>query len=136
MPGRRIIRCAFVALAGTLIAGVAAAPAPAATPRKTIATELDRLYERGQIDQATYDADRAVHADVKRTIRRLSGARSAELAGVLATVEGMAARGSLRASRLPPLFLTLQRNREWWSSQPLLAYGQRVTFEGSELVWQ
>jgi hypothetical protein len=112
------------------------APAHAAKPRKTLARELNTLYQRGLIDQATYDADRAIHSDVKRTIRQLSGARKTELAGVLATVEGMAARGSLRASRLYPLFLTLQRNREWWSSQPLLSNGQRITFAGSELVWQ
>jgi hypothetical protein len=55
---------------------------------------------------------------------------------VLATVQGIAARGQLRAGRLFPLFLTLQRNAEWWSTQPLLASGQRVTFSGSELVWQ
>ena len=48
----------------------------------------------------------------------------------------MARRGALRASRLAPLFLTLQRNREWWSAQPLLSSGQRVTFQDSELVWQ
>ena len=48
----------------------------------------------------------------------------------------MAARGQLRAGRLYPLFLTLQRNAEWWSAQPLLVSGQRVSFEGSELVWQ
>jgi hypothetical protein len=136
MPARRTSRCALIALACALLPCASASVAHAGKPRKTIARELTRLYERGQIDQATYDADRAVHADVKRTIRRLSGARRQELAGVLATIEGMAARGSLRASRLYPLFLTLQRNREWWSSQPLLASGQRVTFEGSELVWQ
>ena len=136
MPGRRTIRCALIALAGTLIAALAAAPASAAKPRSAIVSALDRLYERGEIDQLTYDTDRAIHADVKRTIRRLSGARRAELAGVLASVEGMAARGSLRASRLPPLFLTLQRNREWWTTQPLPAAGQRVSFAGSELVWQ
>ena len=55
---------------------------------------------------------------------------------MLATVERMAARGALRASRLAPLFLTLQRNREWWSAQPLLISGQRVSFQDSELVWQ
>jgi D-glucuronyl C5-epimerase C-terminus len=136
MPGRKSIRCALIALFGTLIAGAAAPPTPAAKPRSAIVRALERLYERGDIDQATYDADRAIHADVKRTIRRLSGARRAELAGALATVEGMAARGSLRAQRLPPVFLGLQRNREWWSTQPLLASGQRVGFAGSELVWQ
>ena len=119
-----------------LLTAAGGASARAAEPRKTIARELDKLHASGAIDQATYDADRAIHADVKRTVRRLTGARRAELAGVLAAVEGMAARGSLRASRLYPLFLTLQRNREWWSSEPLLAAGQRVTFEDSELVWQ
>src|SRR5215218_3314333 len=136
MARRRTPGCAWIAVACALLLGAGAPVAHAAKPRKTIARELAKLYERGKIDQVTYDADRAIHADVKRTIRRLRGARRAELAGVLASVEGMAARGALRASRLYPLFLTLQRNSEWWSSQPLLAAGQRVGFEGSELVWQ
>jgi hypothetical protein len=119
-----------------LLLGAGGAAAHAKKPRKTVARELDKLYRTGAIDQATYDADRAIHADVKRTIRGLTGTRRTELAGVLATVERMAARGSLRAGRLYPLFLTLARNREWWSSQALLGAGQRVTFEDSELVWQ
>ena len=135
MGPRRTSRCALAALCCLLAFGTGAAVADAAK-RKAIARELDRLYARGAIDQATYDADRAIHRDVKRTIRRLTGARRVELAGVLATVERIAARGSLRASRLYPLFLTLDRNREWWSTQALLASGQRVTFEDSELVWQ
>jgi D-glucuronyl C5-epimerase C-terminus len=135
MGPRRTSRCALAALLCLLALGSGAAVADAAKP-KTIARELDKLYQRGAIDQATYDADRAIHRDVKRTIRRLTGARKVELAGVLATTERIAARGSLRASRLFPLFLTLQRNREWWSTQALLASGQRITFEDSELVWQ
>src|SRR5688500_1436900 len=136
MPGRRTPRCAWIALLCALLLGGGAAAAHAAKPRKTVARELGSLYQSGAIDQATYDADRAIHADVKRTIRGLTGTRRTELAGVLATVERMAARGSLRAGRLYPLFLTLARNREWWSSQALLGAGQRVTFEDSELVWQ
>jgi hypothetical protein len=136
MARRRTPSCASIAVACAFLLAAGAPVAYAAKPRKTIARELEKLYQRGKIDQATYDADRAVHADVKRTIGSLRGARRAELAGVLASVEGMAARGALRASRLYPLFLTLQRNREWWSSQPLLAAGQRVGFAGSELVWQ
>ena len=135
MARRRTIRCAGVALLCALPLGAGAPAAPAAKPR-TAGSELEKLYARGAIDQATYDADRAILADVRRTIRRLSGARKVELAGVLASVQGMAARGSLRASRLYPLFLTLQRNREWWSAEPLLASGQRVTFPDSELIWQ
>src|SRR5215207_11520732 len=136
MARRRTTRCASVAVVFALLLGAGGATGHAAKPRKTVARELAKLYQRGEIDQATYAADRAVHLDVKRMIKRLTGTRKAELGGVLATVERMAARGSLRTSRLYPLFLTLARNREWWSTQPLLASGQRVTFVGSELVWQ
>jgi D-glucuronyl C5-epimerase C-terminus len=135
MATRRTIDCACVALAFMLGLTLGVPEAPAAQ-RATIVRELDRLLAEGQIDQATHDADRAIHADVKRRIRTLTGARRAQLAGALATVDGMAARGHLQAPRLYPLFLTLQRNAEWWSSQPLLVYGQRVSFTGSELVWQ
>jgi D-glucuronyl C5-epimerase-like protein len=127
--------CSWVAVLCTLVIG-ASAPAADAAKKKTISRELSRLYSTGAIDRATYDADRAIYNEVKRQIKRLSGAREAQLAGVLATVEGMAARGQLRASRLYPVFLTLQRNAEWWSSQPLLGSGQRISFPDSELVWQ
>ncbi len=129
--------CIWIALicAGAFALG-ASAPTAHAAKKKTIASELNKLRAAGAIDQATYDADRAIHADVKRRIKSLSGARKAQLAGALATVEGIAARGQMRAARLYPLFLTLQRNAEWWSAQPLLANGQRVSFSGSELVWQ
>jgi hypothetical protein len=136
MARRRTSRCAAIAILCALLGGAWSAAAQAKERRRTIASELQKLYERGSIDQATYDADRAIHADVKRTIRSLEGARKLQLAGVLASVQRMAASGSMRAARLYPLFLTLERNREWWSSGPLLAPGQRVTFEGSELVWQ
>jgi hypothetical protein len=131
----RRLDCLCVALLCTLALG-AAVPAVDAAQKKTIARELSRLHATGAIDQVTYDADRAIYLDVKRRIKRLTGTRQAQLAGALATVQGIAARGQLRASRLYPLFLTLQRNAEWWSAQPLLANGQRVTFSGSELVWQ
>ena len=132
----RTFDCALIALLCSLTLGVAGPAAHAKKPRKTIARELNKLYLRGAIDEPTYAADRAVYKDVKRRIRHLRGTRKNELRGVLRTVQGIAARGSLRASRLYPLFLTLQRNAEWWSTQPLLASGQRVTFEDSELIWQ
>jgi hypothetical protein len=135
MDKRRKIGYVCIALLCTLALGANAHAADAAK-KKTIARELSKLAASGAIDQATYDADRAIYLDVKRRIKQLTGARKAQLAGALATVEGIAARGQLRASRLYPLFLTLQRNAEWWSTQPLLANGQRVTFSGSELVWQ
>src|SRR5918994_4818548 len=136
MARRRTLDCLCIALLCMLALGAIVAQPAGAAKKKTLARELTKLYETGKIDQATYDSDRAVHREVKRRIRRLTGARKAQLAGALAAVEGIAARGRLRAGRLFPLFLTLQRNAEWWSTQPLLYSGQRVTFDGSELVWQ
>ncbi len=52
------------------------------------------------------------------------------------TLEDIARRRQLTPSRLAPLFLTLERNREWWTEGPLLASGRRVGFEGSQIVWQ
>ena len=103
MARRRTNRCALIALLCTLFLGVGGGVAHAAKPRKTIASEFGKLYAQGEIDQPTYDTDRAIHAGVKSTIRGLTGARKAELAGVLAGVEGITARGWMRASRLYPL---------------------------------
>jgi hypothetical protein len=51
-------------------------------------------------------------------------------------VDDIARRGQLTAARLPALVLTLRRNREWWTTGPLLRPGARVGFKGSNLVWQ
>jgi hypothetical protein len=136
MARRRTLCCALIALLSSLALAVGVPAADAAKQRRTIASELLKLYRSGAIDQVTYDTDRAILSGVKASIRRLDGTRKTELAGVLATSEGIAARGDLRATRLYPVFLTLQRNAEWWPSRPLLGSGQRVTFEDSELIWQ
>jgi len=112
------------------------ARAAAAARRRTVVGELKALRAAGAIDQATYAERRAAYEDARRTAGRLSGARRVELGAVVATLEDVAARGQLTASRLAPLFLTLERNREWWTRGPLLASGRRVGFAGSEIVWQ
>ena len=137
MALRRTNDCVRVVLLLALGLALVSTPTTAqAAKKKTIATELRKLYGAGSIDQATYDADRAILADVKRRIKRLTGTRRYELAGVLATTEGIAARGKLRASRLAPLFLQLERNAEYWTASPLPSNGARVSFPGSELVFQ
>jgi DNA-binding transcriptional ArsR family regulator len=104
--------------------------------RRTVAGELKRLRDAGLITAEDYAARRAVYADVKRRARRLSGVREDQMRAVLRTVDDIAARRRLTRSRLAPLWLTLERNLEWWTEGPLLASGRRVEFEGSELVWQ
>ena len=98
--------------------------------------ELKRLRDTGAITPEDYAVRRAVYEDVKRRTRRLKGVRETIMRSVVATVDDIAARRQLSASRLNALWLTLERNLEWWSAGPLLASGRRVEFEGSELVWQ
>lgn len=116
------------------VASVAAA-VPAQT-RLTFATGLDALLAAGAIDQATRDADRTVLLDARRSWRRITGTRHVELGAVLGNLDQIAAGDGLTPSRLPGLVLTLRRNREWWTTGPLLSDRQRVGFPGSELVWQ
>jgi hypothetical protein len=104
--------------------------------RRTVISELKRLRNAGRITPEDYATRRATYVYVKRRTRRLSGLRETIMRSVLATVDGIAARRQLTPSRLHPLWLTLERNLEWWRTGPLLASGRRVEFEGSELVWQ
>ena len=107
-----------------------------AAQRRTVPGELEKLRAAGAIDDAAYAERRAAYDDAKRTVKKLRGTRKVELRAVVSSLEDVAARGQLTASRLAPLFLTLQRNREWWTSGPLLAPGRRVGFAGSQIVWQ
>ena len=113
----------------------AVSAAQAANP--TVAGELKRLTAEGKLTPEDAAAKRAVYDDAKAVEKKLTGTRKVELGGVIRDLDGMAARGSFSTpSRLPALFLTLQRNREYWASQPLLAAGARISFPGSELVYQ
>ena len=109
----------------------AARSRPLRTPRV-----LRSLLAAGAIDQPTHDRALGAFRRARELGRRLSGARATALRGVVADLEGMAARGAVRADRLPALVETLERNAQWWSSGPLLAAGARVSFTGSGLVWQ
>jgi hypothetical protein len=112
-----------------------AATADGDAPR-TVRGELARMLAATAIDQPTYDGYGHVYADALRTRSKLRGARRAALGAVLRNLEAIAASGELVVSRLPALFETVERNREWWSRGPLLRDRQRVSFEGSRLVWQ
>ncbi|TMK26370.1 MAG: hypothetical protein E6G62_02710 [Actinobacteria bacterium] len=131
-------------LLGLLILGLAVAPADARrTSRARAAARgpsasavLLRLRTAGAITDPVYRKDYAALVAAKRSLRRLSGTRQAELGAVLANIEAIAAAGGLSSSRLAGLFLTLERNRDWWTSQPLLSSGERVSFPSSKLVWE
>ncbi len=117
-------------------AGLRAARVGAAQSKPTVRGELARLLAEDRIDQATHDRHRATYNLARKSYKRLTGARKAGLGGALANAELVAANGELTPSRLPALFLTIDRNRRWWTQGTLLSNGQRVEFGDSELVWQ
>jgi hypothetical protein len=113
------------------------APAAARAARApTVSAVLLRLHTAGAIGDAVYNKDLAALVAAKRSLGRLGGTRRAELGAVLANLQAIAASGGLSPSRLAPLFLTLERNRDWWTTQPLLSSGERVSFPSSQLVWE
>ncbi len=127
-------------------------PAPAGTPaartgaangrghpkgkQRTVRTELTRLRKVGAITVPAYRSYSSSFSAALGSARRLRGTRGRELEAVIENLHAIAVSGGLTPSRLPALFQTLDRNRQWWSMGPLLSYGQRVEFAGSGLVWQ
>jgi hypothetical protein len=130
------VRRLLAAIAVALLAAAPGVPAAAQTPKRTVASELDRLLAEGAIDQARHDDWRTTWSDANRTLRVLRGARRDNLGAVVATASRIAEGGTLTPTRAPALFLTLRANRDWWASQPLLPAGRRVSVPGSRLVWQ
>jgi hypothetical protein len=118
------------------IAARSAAAKSAATKRPTVSSALQSLQSSAQITPAEYTKYTTAYSAAKRSLGKLSGTRRAELGAVMANVEAMAAGGYFIASRLPVIFFTLEHNRQWWTSEPLVANGTRVSFPGSRIVWE
>jgi hypothetical protein len=97
---------------------------------------LSKLLSSGAIEQSAYARYSAAYTAAARSLKHLSGTRNIELGAVLANVRAIAAAGGFIPSRLPALFLTLERNRQWWTTEPLLSSGERVSFPGSRIVWE
>ena len=76
---------------------VAPAAAQGATKKRTVTSELRRLAASGAIPATERDERLATYRAVKRTVKRLPrrSTRRNELAGAVATVEGIAARRAL-----------------------------------------
>jgi D-glucuronyl C5-epimerase C-terminus len=111
-------------------------PKPKRRPQRTVASELTRMYRSHAITQATYRQDNASFNQALKAEKHLTGTRRTELTSVTETLHQVAASGDLTASRLPALFLTLNRNRQWWTTGSLPASGERIEFSGSPLVWE
>jgi hypothetical protein len=102
----------------------------------TVHSDLARFAQTHAITTSEYLSYSTTLGAAITSKNRLRGTRQAELAAVLANMHAMAVSKQLTPSRLPALFETLARNRQWWTTGPLLGSGQRVEFAGSQLVWE
>ena len=157
-PARRRLRptaTAAVALALALpVALPAAVPGPlgpdvaaaakkkpakkkAKKPKYTVEGELRKLRSAGDISAADRSAWRTLYRDVVARAKALpKGTAKSELEGVVESVDTIAAGRDLTASLAPSVFLTLQVNREWWTTRPAPPAGSRPVIAGSPLTWQ
>jgi hypothetical protein len=123
----------------TLVLGVLALLAATASPAAagpSVSGALQGLKRSAAITPAQYTQYYNAYVAAKRSLGRLSGTRRSELGAVVANVQAMAASGYFSPSRLPVIFLTLENNRTWWTSEPLLSSGTRVSFPNSKIVWE
>ncbi len=102
----------------------------------SVSAALASVLRAGAISEASYHRYYSAYVAAKGSLAKLSGTRKEELAAVLANVQTMAGAGELLPSRLPAVFLTLERNRQWWTTEALLSGDARVSFPGSEIVWE
>lgn len=105
-------------------------------PQKTVSSELARMRNAGAITSSAYATYNSNWNAALATERRLRGTRAGELEAVIENLHNIAAAGKLTPGRLPVLFLTLNNNRQWWSSGPIPSAGSYVEFAGSQLVWE
>jgi hypothetical protein len=123
----------------TPVPAAASARAPAHSSSKggrTVTGELARLLRAHQLSAADYHRYSASWGGALATAKHLGGTRWVELEAVIENLHGIAASGQLTPSRLPALFLTLDRNRQWWTTGPIPYSGQLIEFSGSQLAWE
>jgi len=108
----------------------------AASRGPSVSGALKALRQSGAIEEATYTQDYSTYVAAKAALAKLSGTRRQELAAVLANVQALAAAGELVPTRLATVFMTLEHNRQWWTTEPLPAADARTSFPGSRIVWE
>lgn len=137
VPTRAEIDLGMPARAASAAArGSARARGSSKRTRRAVYTALRKQVRRKRITRREYRRWRATFVRSFRTLRRLRGARRAQLAYVLTSVESLALRGRLGASRMPVAFTQLARNRQYWRRFAYPGAGDQVSFRGSQILFQ
>jgi hypothetical protein len=135
--GTHLLIAFTLALAAPVAMTAALAPTPAgAKSGPTVTAALASLKRSGAITPAAYAQYSNAYTAAVNSLKKLSGTRYAELESVIANTQQMAAAGELTPTRLPVAMLTLEKNRQWWNTEPLIASRERVSFPPSKIVWE
>jgi hypothetical protein len=142
----RVRHLGALLLAALILGGLSAIPADAgrssvaaraASARgPSVSAALKSLQASGAITAAIYQRDYSAYVAAKSSLGKLSGTRRTELGAVLANVQAIAAAGQFTPSRLGALFLTLEHNRTWWTTDPIPNSDAHVSFPPSKIVWE
>lgn len=103
---------------------------------RSVPAALRRAWLTHAISRAEYERLRRTWSRANADVARLRGARRAELGAVVRMASRLAAARMLTPSRLEPVFLTIRRNREFWTGRPLPRPGARVTFPRDPVVFE
>jgi hypothetical protein len=104
--------------------------------RDPVKRAISRALLAGEMQAGDRDRYLNIYRAAVRLRSRLGLTRARELGYVIDTVRLIARRKQLTASRMPALFLILDRNREWWGSKGPPVSGARVRFAPSEIIFQ
>lgn len=128
----------LLVVAVTLLLGACVSAEEAAARKRPdpVRTAVDRASLAGSIDTVARSRYLSSYSSSLRTVRGLSGIRRTELAYVVRTLQRIARAKRLTADRMRPLFLILDRNRQWWSRSGPPAANARLHFSPSLVVFQ
>lgn len=125
--------------AGIASTGVSARAARSRKPTKgqrAVLSALKGARAKRAISASTLRRYTTLYALARSRRAKLSGQRGRELGSVIATLEAVALRRELTSSRLKPMFLTLQRNTQFWLRSPFPASRGYVQFRGSQMLFE
>ena len=99
---------------------------------------VESAFSRGRISEHQHRRFTRILTDAHRLFDRQSVGRRcrSQVGRVLGVMTTIAARGGLSPSRMPALFLQLERNVEFWGKEPDISLGERVSFGKDPLLLQ
>jgi hypothetical protein len=103
---------------------------------KAVDSALKTALRRRSISRKDEASYRKTYRLARSRRDRLSGQRKKELGYVVSTLEAIALRRQLTASRMKPLFLIVQRNAQFWLRSPFPGSRGYVQFKGSQMLFE